>query len=263
MVVFDMTLVDTDQRIRAWFTTGANLASSVWAVVQRIGILLSDAFLITYACVALREDWSHSCDETLHLYALLCIVLSMLDIFLEMLRCSSESNLNRLQTEFKPQGVTNSLSPFVEEGLLVNHDVEPLGQAHAEGTAAQNNVVGSANISGGALGLGVRQEREMSRKRTADLHLWSVIFSSLVALIFAMFSAHDEDCAENVSSLYAYIQTFTYVYTVRISVIILLVCCRTIKDYEDTAATIWAGRTVVPTGDESRGCPPLAELRSF
>ncbi|CAK0815486.1 unnamed protein product, partial [Prorocentrum cordatum] len=83
----------------------------------------------------------------------------------------------------------------------------------------------------------VGREKSSVRRRLADLQRWSVFFTCFVAVLFSFFSAHDLDCSMNSPSLYNYIHNFTYVFILRLGVNILTFCCRTIKDYEDAAAT--------------------------
>merc|ERR1719291_1042597 len=89
---------------------------------------------------------------------------------------------------------------------------------------------------GGALGQGIRREKHLKRKRISSLHFWSVVFSCFVSVIFSFFSNHDEDCAIHVPNLYNYVRVFTYVFIFRLGVMILWICCRTVKNYEDAAS---------------------------
>jgi len=54
---------------------------------------------------------------------------------------------------------------------------------------------------------------------------------------FSLFSSHDEGCAEQAPSLYTYVRAFTYVFTFRLGAVVLWICCRTIKNYEDAASS--------------------------
>ena len=39
------------------------------------------------------------------------------------------------------------------------------------------------------------------QKRTAEMHFWSLVFTTFVAVVFAIFSTQDEDCSINVPHL--------------------------------------------------------------
>mmetsp|Transcript_60173 Transcript_60173/g.127460 ORF Transcript_60173/g.127460 Transcript_60173/m.127460 type:complete len:244 (+) Transcript_60173:141-872(+) len=205
---------------------GRALAVGFSEAVQRVLILGADILLILFASVAMGQDWNHSCDENLHAYGFLCIVLSSLDMLWEMVRCSSESSLDRMQQDFSMYNPSAN-----EEGLLENTPTVGLHGGVGEASGSR-----SASTSGGAIGQGVRSEKLRRQKRVTDLHFWSLFFSVSVAIVFSFFSAHDEECRELVPSLYSYIHTFTYVYIFRLGAILLWVCCRKVKDYEDAAA---------------------------
>mmetsp|Transcript_88028 Transcript_88028/g.188894 ORF Transcript_88028/g.188894 Transcript_88028/m.188894 type:complete len:241 (+) Transcript_88028:120-842(+) len=219
-----------DSKLGQIFLCGQACAIGVIELVQRVVIIVADFLLIIFAMVAIFLDWNHTCDETLPFYGAMCVTLCILDLVWEFVRCSLESSLDRLQTEFLPEGSSCMAdgSPFAE-GLV--------GQAH-EGSARDLRELGaggSARVSTGAIGRGVRQEKVMKRKRTADLHFWSTIFTCFVSVVFSFFSAHDEDCAEHAPHLYSYVHAFTYVFIFRLGAIMLWVCCRTVKNYEDAA----------------------------
>eukprot|EP00419_Tripos_fusus_P023911 CAMPEP_0172714648 /NCGR_PEP_ID=MMETSP1074-20121228/66415_1 /TAXON_ID=2916 /ORGANISM="Ceratium fusus, Strain PA161109" /LENGTH=127 /DNA_ID=CAMNT_0013539109 /DNA_START=350 /DNA_END=729 /DNA_ORIENTATION=- len=113
----------------------------------------------------------------------------------------------------------------------------PVGMSMSEGAARE------LRPSGGSAGLsqvtfhsaGIRKERATKRKGTANLHFWSLVFTSMVAIVFCFFAANDEDCAVNAPNLYAFLHMFTYVYIFRLGVVLLWICCRDMKNYEDAA----------------------------
>lgn len=210
-------------------------------VLQRVLIIVCDLVLICMAGLSLVEDKDRRCDENLHLYGALCVGLCVLDLYWECMRCSMESALDRLQRDF---------APFVsEEGVATNENLlqnqGPVGSPQADLDEARNRGFGSPSpggTAGGALGRGVRKEKEQKRRRTVDLHCWSIAFSCLVSVLFSFLSAHDLDCAIHVPSLYGFIRSFTYVFIFRLGALLVWVCCRTVKDYEDAAKA--SGRLV-------------------
>lgn len=207
------------------------IASAFTEILQRVLIIVCDLLLILFAVVAISQDWNCTCDQTLHFYGLMCVMLCVLDLVWETVRCSLEGSLDRLQADFQPE--TCGSVAHVNANLL-GDDVEGVvGQLEEDvpGPSAGR----FASTAAGLLGHGIRREKALKRKWTKDLHAWSIVFSCFVSVIFSFFSAHDEDCAERVPHLYNYIHTFTYVFIFRLGAIILWVCCRTIKDYEDAA----------------------------
>jgi len=201
-------------------------------LLQRTLILLVDVCLIFFAMRAISLDYSRSCDENLKTYAVMCIVLSFFDLIAEVIRCSLDAALDRLQQDFNP-GASPNLASLGDEGLL------------EDGSTAEKVGGRAGSIATGALGKGVRKEKAMRRKRARDLHFWSLVFTASVSVIFSFFSSHDEDCAELVPHLYLYIHAFTYVYIFRLGVIIIWGCCRTVKNYEDAAK--FAGGIAAPS----------------
>jgi len=224
--------------IRRLGSAGSLCLTGVSEILQKVLIVLADLVLILFAAVALSKDWGHSCDENLHTYGFGCVVLCVLDLGWELVRCSLESALDRLQQEFQLEGGSPSLANNGNEGLL---GVSPVNDAVVgspsvlEGGKPDVSPARLANISAGVLGQGVRREKTKRQKRTNDLHFWSLVFTASVAIVFSFFSAHDEECAEKVPSLYFYIHAFTYVFIFRLGAIVMWVCCRTVKDYEDAA----------------------------
>jgi len=87
----------------------------------------------------------------------------------------------------------------------------------------------------GALGRGARQIQVSQQRRVRRLHCWSIVFACMVSVTFSFFSAHDEECSEHAPSLYSYIHNFTYVFILRVGIVIMWTCCRTVQDYEDAA----------------------------
>jgi hypothetical protein len=222
---------------------GGQLCGGIVEVLQRVLVLAADALLIVFAGIAMSQDWGHECDENLHAYGVMCVLLCFLDLGWETVRCSLDSSLDRLQQDFKPEGATPNLAGGSgNEGLLGD---DPFCQG-VVGSPVENRAQPEASpgrlgaIVSGPAGHGVRKEKASRRKRTSDLHFWSLVFTACVSVIFCSFAAHDEDCSEKVHSLYIYIHTFTYVYIFRLGAIVLWVCCRTVKDYEDAASNAGA-----------------------
>lgn len=213
---------------RIWSNTD-RIMSNTSDLVQKMLILLVDVALIFCGAVTITVDWTHTCEFNLKLYALWCVLLSFLDLTWEFARCSFDSALDRLQQDFKDDVgfATNN-----EENLLSDGEVA-LGQGRAGDRPAN-----MGSITGGILGQGVRREKAARSKRTQELHTWSLIFTASIAFIFSFSAAHDEDCREDAPSVYKYIHAFTYIYIVRLSLLLLWSCCRTVKNYEDHAATV-------------------------
>jgi len=212
-------------------------AVGITELVQRVVIIVADLLLIVFAAVAIFLDWNHACDEMLPFYGAMCVTLCMLDLVWEFVRCSLESSLDRLQTDFLPEAASADATSFMGDKSPFSEGLVGQAQDGCHGAREVGLAPGcsSARISTGAIGRGVRQEKAMKRKRTADLHFWSTIFTSFVSVVFSFFSAHDEDCAEHAPHLYSYVHTFTYVFIFRLGAIMLMVCCRTVKNYEDAA----------------------------
>mmetsp|Transcript_65487 Transcript_65487/g.202872 ORF Transcript_65487/g.202872 Transcript_65487/m.202872 type:complete len:265 (+) Transcript_65487:1-795(+) len=209
-------------------------AASTADLAQRVVILVADALLMLFAVIAIGQDWDNTCGEMLHLYGAFCIVLCIIDMTLELLRCTMESTLSRLQNDFQPgastagMGNENLLGGSIAEGLV--------GQAHMNGGDARELGAGrSASISTGTLGRGVSDIKEWHKRRVNNLHFWSIVFAVMVSIVFSFFSAHDEECSERAPSLYSYIHIFTYAFILRLGVVILWLCCRTVQNYEDAA----------------------------
>eukprot|EP00929_Paragymnodinium_shiwhaense_P058208 TRINITY_DN29149_c0_g1_i1.p1 TRINITY_DN29149_c0_g1~~TRINITY_DN29149_c0_g1_i1.p1 ORF type:complete len:227 (-),score=39.40 TRINITY_DN29149_c0_g1_i1:97-777(-) len=219
-----------DENLETWLAAGSSCATGVADLGQRVVIMLADVFLIGMALSAVHKDWYHHCDETLHFYAFMCIVLSLLDVVFELVRCSMESQLDRLQRDFRPEA--NTPAATGNDSLL------------ADGEAPVRH--SQASLTASSLGQSIRREKAMKQRRTSDLHFWSIVFSCLVAIIFSFFSGEDEECAEHVPALYKYIRVFTYVYIFRLGVMLLLVCCRTVKNYEDAAGAAGAMKAQAP-----------------
>lgn len=200
-------------------------------LLQRVLIICADVLLIVFALIALNRDYRHTCDETLQFYGALCIMLCVIDLAWECVRCSLESQLDRLQEDFAPQAAMPAGQ--VNEGLLGDEDAG-LGQSLAD-LRDPSRGPSSANTATGTLGHGIRKEKALKQKRTSDIQFWSIVFSCFVSIMFSFFSSHDEDCAERAPHLYNYIHTFTYVFIFRLGCSIILMCCRTVKNYEDAA----------------------------
>merc|ERR1712150_166128 len=149
----------------------------------------------------------------------------------EFVKFTMETSLDRLQNA-RP----DVLAPATDEGLLGS---DSIGGLMADGSARElRPSSGSAGLTQVALNsAGMRKEKATRRKGTANLHFWSLVFTSLVAIVFSFFAANDEDCAVNAPNLYYYLHTFTYVYIFRLGAVILWICCRDMKNYEDAALT--------------------------
>eukprot|EP00931_Biecheleriopsis_adriatica_P035267 TRINITY_DN20302_c0_g1_i2.p1 TRINITY_DN20302_c0_g1~~TRINITY_DN20302_c0_g1_i2.p1 ORF type:complete len:266 (-),score=35.63 TRINITY_DN20302_c0_g1_i2:36-746(-) len=201
-------------------------------LAQRVLIILCDVSLILYAAISMRSDWWHSCDEALHLYCSVCILLCMLDIVWEFVRCTLESSLDRLQEDAKAQAMASAAGSV---NLLANRqDDSPLGSPIDRPVDEHGSAQAGASPVG-TLGQGIRREKVSKQRRTRDLHFWSLVFTAFVSITFSLFSSHDEDCAIRVPELYQYINTFTYVFICRLGLILLIVCSRAVKNYEDAA----------------------------
>lgn len=211
----------------------------VFELMQRVVIILADLCLIFGAMLSLRQDWEHTCDQTLHLYAGLCVVLCVLDLGWETVRCSWESQLDRLQADFQHESAGE-----VAEGLL--GDETQLGSGSGSGLGSGpprgTGIASTSQASSGPVGRGVRKEKAMKARRASAMQLWSTVFSCFVSSMFAFFAAHDEECAETDPYLYDYIHAFTYVFMFRLAFVMMLVCMRTIKNYEDAANLAGAER---------------------
>lgn len=236
-----------EDRLQRVALAGQKVFNGIADIAERVLILAADILLIVYAVISISQDWGRECDENLNGYALWCILLSFMDLTWEFVRCSLDSALDRLQQDFKPQGCSNnqnllSSGSFDEEGVVGS----PVIAREREETSPGR----PANIGAGILGQGVRKEKNMRRKRTRDLHFWSLVFTASVSIVFSFFSAHDEECAEKVPSLYIYIHTFTYVYIFRLGVVILWGCCRTVKNYEDAAQVAGSLSGLVPVSQQ-------------
>jgi len=223
--------------------------------MQRVIIIAADFILICMAFTALGRDWHHSCDETLRLYGCLCILLSAGDILFELVRCSLESQLDRLQADFRPEEASPARELNERMMTPMSGEMEALGLAVEEGGLPHRgrSAPSPASTTSGAIGGTIRKEKSMKQRRTADLHFWALVFSCFVAVIFSFCAREDEDCAIHMPYLYTYIHTFTYVYIFRLGVLVLWICCRTVKNYEDAAVA--AGS--MPRRD------PSTPMRSF
>jgi len=208
-------------------------------ILQRVLILLADVALIMWAMMALVQDFRRQCDESLKTYAFMCVALSFVDLIAEIIRCSWDAALDRLQQDFTPGASPNLAGGCGEDGLL-----EGGGTMGSPVEKGQGGSRAGGSISAGVLGMGVKKEKAIRRKRARELHFWSLVFTASVSIIFSFFSAHDEECEEKVPHLYSYIHAFTYVYIFRLGVIIIWGCCRTVKNYEDAAK--FAGGIVPP-----------------
>jgi len=226
---------EMDPQLGELIFLGRSWATGCADIIQRVVIIFADLVLIVLAVVALGKDWTHTCDETLHLYGFLCVVLCFLDLIWEFVRCTLESALDRMQSDFQPD------APAIQGNDSLLGDSSPYGEGIVGTPSVDARDIRdvspsvSASISGGAIGRGIRKEKAMKKKRTADLQFWSLVFTCFVSIVFSFFSAHDLECAEHAPDLYNYIHTFTYVFIFRLGAIILWICCRTVKNYEDAA----------------------------
>lgn len=200
--------------------------------LQRICIISADVLLIIFAVIATSRDWEKTCDQDLQLYAGMCIILCLVDSVIEILRCSSESVLDRLQEDFKnnQKGAGNT-----GEGLLGQTDDVAVVGAPADSAAGREPIPSSYREL--AMGRGMRRERDSARRRTGEFQTWSIIFSLIVSVMFSFLSSRDEECLQMVPNIYEYLRWFTYTFALRMGFILLLYCCRTVKDYEEAAAS--------------------------
>lgn len=208
--------------------SSGSCTSSLLGTLQRALFIFCDLFLVVHAAAAISFDWRHECDEALHFYGLVCIVLCLLDIMWEFVRCNLESSLDKLQDNSIQEAM---VAANTGENLLTQGEESPVGSPLDD----QSDRGGRSSLSA-TLSQGMRRDKVSQQKRTTELQFWSLVFTCMVSVTFAFFAAHDEECEQRVPSLYAYIHTFTYVFIFRVGLLILLVCCRTVKNYEDAAA---------------------------
>uniref|UniRef100_A0A7S2IQR8 Transmembrane protein n=1 Tax=Alexandrium andersonii TaxID=327968 RepID=A0A7S2IQR8_9DINO len=204
--------------------------------------------MMLFAVIAIGQDWENTCGEMMHTYGAACILMCLVDMGLELVRCSFESTLDRLQANFQPG--TGAGSP-VNEGLLDGSSItDGFGQAViTSAEATEMTPSGTAgSVTSGALGRGVGKMKELQKRRVSNLHFWSIVFAVMVSIVFSFFSAHDEECYERTPSLYSYIHIFTYAFTLRLGVVILFLCCRTVQNYEDSASFALAARQQAAAG---------------
>jgi len=215
-------------------------AASTWIsgltkILQRVVMMLSDVILLTMAISAIAQDWNRWCDTTLHLYGFACAVLCMFDFVGELVHCTMDRNLDQLQEVFRPvTGEGVSSKGLLDDGV----ELGSLGNAQS-GTKQENPAAAAEPSCGGAVAVsvGLKSDKAERQKRLSEMQCWLIVFCSLVSIVFACFAAHDEDCAENVPHLYTYIHQFTYFFILRLGIIVLQICNRTIKNYEDAANT--------------------------
>mmetsp|Transcript_8704 Transcript_8704/g.24308 ORF Transcript_8704/g.24308 Transcript_8704/m.24308 type:complete len:238 (-) Transcript_8704:315-1028(-) len=206
-----------------------NVVAGVADVVRRVLLIFVDLWLVLCALVAFYRDFGYHCDQTLRVYCVLCIGLCTVDLVMETMRCSTERALDRLQDDLRSdvgQAQHSELSAGLTEGLGRSVGDAPRGSAVASMSQSANN----------PLGTGIRRLKAAKQKRTAEMHFWSLVFTTFVAVVFAIFSTQDEDCSINVPHLVGYLHVFTYIFILRLGALLLAVCCRTIKNYEDAAS---------------------------
>lgn len=214
-----------------------NCFVAVAEIFQRGLVLFVDVVLLCLAITALMKDWGKYCEESLHLYCIMCVFLCLLDLVWELARCSSESALDRLQASFRPAVAADGIS---DRGLLAGGTVADeegmLGSPAAHQESQKTTPVGSAaSMTTGTLGQGVMREKMARWRCTRVLHSGSLGFTILVSMVFSVLSGHDEVCMVRVPNLYTYVHLFAYVYIFRLGAFIVWGCCRTVKDYEDAA----------------------------
>lgn len=264
---------DRTEDIRDLVEAACGAGTCLVDLAQRVGIIAIDVVLWAFAAVALYEDWDSACDQAMQLYGMLCTVLIGLDLIWEVCRCTSEANLDRVQEDFRlnsldaascgNEGASESLLDDVEDEEARGPPTPARPPPDAHGALQTDD--GSAHEAGphgrAAAGRGVLLERAMARRRVGDLQVWSIVFSCFVSVMFAFFSAHDEDCKERVPYLYRYVHGFTYVFAFRLGIVLILVCCRAVKNYEDAAgaaAFARGGGGRVPTPPPRRRSEPVA-----
>lgn len=225
-----------------------NCVEGIAELVSKVLVLFIDWLLLIFALVAMNKDWNNVCDEPLLFYAGMCVALCLLDMIWEMARCSMESQLDKLQSEFRCDA---SAAAQGNEGLL--NDAGQDGVVQSQGLPVGSKI---GSITGGAIGAAFKKEKATKQKRTKELHFWSIVFSCFVSIVFSFFSSHDEDCKVHVPHLYSYIAIFNYVFIMRLGLIMVWVCCRAVKNYEDAASAAGSAG--------AQGVPPEAmELRTF
>lgn len=190
----------------------AGVGMVILRIGQKIGVITYDIFLLVPAALALLADRNARCGEPIRFYGLLTMALTVLDIVLETRRLASESDLDRLT---------------YGEDLLRTGPVEaplPIRGSTNERTKDLSPLRATA-----------QQERMLAEKRLADLQMWSIVFSLMVGLVFCMFAAQDEDCAAKAPNLYSYIHLFSYAVVLRAGFMMVIVCFRSIKNYDSAA----------------------------
>jgi len=208
--------------------TFGDTCASLVDLAQRVGVLVADMLLVVLALIALWDDWVHTCGEMMHFYGTTCIFLCFVDMLLEFPRCTLERSLDHLQSDFSAEasvelsskGLLSSSSSVVGSSAFNQQDQE------ASSKSDQNT---------GALGRGFALIKASQQRHVRHLHTWSMVFACMVSVLFCFFAAHDEECLENVPSLYSYIHTFTVYFIVRSGLVVLWMVCRTVQNYEDAA----------------------------
>jgi len=215
-----------DERVTEVLSWGLNFAAVSVDTMQRLAVLVANIVLIFLAFGAIWADRGSFCGEALHLYSGVCVFLLSLDTLFELIRCSKENRLDRLQSHSwaTGQGGTSNLLSCDDSVGQVRLPPVVAGSRRSEHSAASPwQLVG--------------QEKSSVQRRLADLQRLSFFFTCIVAVLFSFLSAHDLDCSMNSPNLYNYIHNFAYVFILRLGLSIITFCCRTIKDYEDEAAT--------------------------
>mmetsp|Transcript_74054 Transcript_74054/g.130896 ORF Transcript_74054/g.130896 Transcript_74054/m.130896 type:complete len:211 (-) Transcript_74054:91-723(-) len=179
-------------------------------LASRVIILISDVYLIIEAARALLADQHLHCDEALQFYCSMCITLCVLDMVWECVRCTLESSLDRLQQDSISQAI---VSAGGNENLLAGQEFV--------GSPVVNENGQAGSLSFGSINLGIRIEKQSKQKKVDDLQFWSILFTLLVAFIFAVIGAHDEECAMKVPHLFSYVHMFSYIFIFRVAVLVL------------------------------------------
>eukprot|EP00927_Polykrikos_kofoidii_P011757 TRINITY_DN15022_c0_g1_i1.p1 TRINITY_DN15022_c0_g1~~TRINITY_DN15022_c0_g1_i1.p1 ORF type:complete len:228 (-),score=27.84 TRINITY_DN15022_c0_g1_i1:199-882(-) len=183
---------------------------------QRFGIIISDLMLIGFAVDALQKDWHHSCDKGQHVYGILCIIFAMLDMFLELPRCSLKRHRRQLNSVNQGQAGPSpwdslDTSVLAEKGLLAQRkETSGVGHPCEEWSLPES-------LQLGRLDAAVVAERVVVRKVSADLQYWVNAFCSFASVIYCSLSLRHKECDLKVFYLQRCVQIFTIIYIFRFS----------------------------------------------
>lgn len=226
----------------AWDTASAaisqlqNISVEMIEFSQRVAILVSDLVIIVAAFFVPWEEWTCDdckCGQPLRAYGIGCVVICFFDCFLEVARCLLEGSLDQLQAECSNLSAN---SPVSDRGLLGEDTLSPgkLGDSSGcSGARRQTAVLSPLRANPWNY---IVQEKSSKQRRMTDLSRLSMGLTTAVALAYSLLPSRDEGCAREMSCLNSYVRVFSYMFILRLGVIILGICCRTVKDYEDAEA---------------------------